>query len=444
MLKKVTEAVTRFGLLSSARHITVALSGGADSMALLSVLLQLKDELGIEKVIAAHFNHGIRGDEALRDQNFVAEQCKKFGVELEIGSADVPAFAKEKHLSLELAARQLRYEFFDSLNTDAIATAHTASDNIETVLFNLTRGTALSGLCGIPPARDRYIRPLILCTRSDIENYCYQNNIEFVTDSTNLCDDYTRNKIRHNVVPVLKSVNGSAENAVVRMTASLREDENFINDIADREYNALYKDGCLLLSGFNTLHPAIAKRIIAKYCNGCSIDVDNFHINGIYDICLSGGKTSLSGNKTAVAENGVLKIAAATKQPSNVSFTVDIKELDNNLFENCEKIHNLLLKNILDCDKIVGKLVLRQRVSGDTIRLKNKNCTKTLKKLFCEYKIPCDERDIWPVLADDQGIVWIHKIGVADRCAADCDSLKIYKISVEKSFLGDFLDGERC
>lgn len=437
MLKKVTEAVSRFDLLKNIKHITVALSGGADSMALLDALLQLKDELGIESISAAHFNHCIRGDEAVRDQSFVLEQCKSRGVECLVGTANVPEFARQNHMSLELAARQLRYEFFDSLNTDAIATAHTASDNIETVLFNLTRGTALSGLCGIPPKRDKYIRPLILCTRDDVENYCAQNGIEFVTDSTNLSDEYTRNKIRHNVVPVLKSVNESAENAVVRMTASLREDEDFINDTVQKEFDALYNGSELALNAFNTLHPAIAKRIIAKYCNSCSIDVDNFHINGIYDICLSGGKTSLSGNKTAVVRDGILKIVSATKQPSNVKFTVDITECDNDLYENCEKVHNLLLKNILDCDKIVGKLVLRGRLSGDTIRLKNKNCTKTLKKLFCEYKIPTTERDMWPVLADDQGIVWIHKIGVADRCAADCDSLRIYKISVEKSFVGD-------
>ncbi|MBQ8740948.1 MAG: tRNA lysidine(34) synthetase TilS [Clostridia bacterium] len=444
MLKKVTEAVTRFGLLKDVKHITVALSGGADSMALLDALLQLKDELGVESISATHFNHQIRGEEALRDQSFVLEQCKSRGIECLIGEADVPEFARQNHLSLELAARELRYKFFESLDTDAIATAHTASDNIETVIFNITRGTALSGLCGIPPKRENYIRPLILCTRDDVENYCAQNGIEFVTDSTNLSDEYTRNKIRHNVVPVLKSFNESAENAVSRMTASLREDEDFINNIVLKEYNALQSGGMLLLDGFKNLHTAVAKRIIVKYCADIGVETDNFHINQIYGICLQGGKISLSGDKTAEVQNGVLAITSAKKEPTNVKFTVEIKESDNDLFENCEKVHNLLLKNILDCDKIVGKLVLRNRVAGDAIRLKNKNCTKTLKKLFCEYKIPADERDMWPVLCDDDGIVWIHKIGVADRCAADKNSLKIYKISVEKSFLGDISDGEGC
>lgn len=434
MLKKVTEAVARFQLLQNVGHITVALSGGADSMALLDALLQLKDELGIESISAAHFNHCIRGDEALRDQSFVQQQCKNRGVECLVGTANVPEFARQNHMSLELAARELRYKFFDSIGTDAIATAHTASDNIETVIFNLTRGTALSGLCGIPPKRDKYIRPLLLCTRDDVENYCAQNGIEFVTDSTNLSDEYTRNKIRHNVVPVLKSFNEAAENAVVRMTASLREDEDFINRVVKKQYNELLRDGVLSADEIRNLHPAIAKRVIAKYCNAFGIKADNFHINRIYGICVAGGKISLSGDMTAAYDNGNLKISSAKKQLTTATFTVDITECDNDLFKNCEKVHNLLLKNILDCDKIVGKLVLRQRESGDTVRLKNKNCTKTLKKLFCEYKIPTDEREVWPVLADDKGIVWIHKIGVADRCAADKNSLKIYKIAVERSF----------
>lgn len=434
MLKKVTEAISRFQLLQNAEHITVALSGGADSMALLCALLEIKDKFGIKKISAAHFNHQIRGEEAVHDQNFVMQQCKKLCVDLVLGSADVPSFAKQNHLSIELAARKLRYEFFDSIDTDVIATAHTASDNIETVILNVTRGTALSGLCGIPPKRDKYIRPLILCTRLDIENYCHKNGIEFVTDSTNLCDDYTRNKIRHNVVPILKSFNESAENAVSRMTASIREDYDFINNVALREYATRYKDGKLALDEFENLHIAIAKRIIAKYCTDSGVDADNLHINQIYEICMRGGKVSLAGDNSAVVKNGVLNIVPAKNQPQNTVFSVVIEKSDNDLFKNCEKVHSLLLKNILDCDKIKGKLVLRQRMSGDTIRLKNKNCTKTLKKLFCEYKIPIYEREQWPVICDDEGVVWIYQIGVAERCAADENSSKLFKIKVDKSF----------
>lgn len=432
MLKKINEANARFGLLQNAKDVTVALSGGADSMALLYALVELKDELNLQSITAAHFNHRIRGDEALRDQNFVVAECERFGIKLFLGNADIPTFAKENNLSLELAARQLRYQFFDTLDTQFIATAHTASDNIETVLFNLTRGTALSGLCGIPPKRDKYIRPLILCTREDIENYCLQRGIKYVTDSTNLSDDYTRNNIRHNVVPILKGVNQSAENAVSRMTAALREDEDFINNIVQEEFNSICSDGVLSIKDFDVLHPAIAKRIIVKYCDSYGVEIDNFHINSIYDICLSGGKISLSQKKYAIVSDGILKIENAQNEPTSTNFKVEFEKANNDLFKNSQKVHNLLLKNTLDCDKIVGQLLLRERKAGDTIRLKNKNCTKTLKKLYCEYKIPLNERDTWPVLADDKGVVWIHKIGVAERAAADSVSKNIYKINVQK------------
>lgn len=432
MLKKVKEAIACFDLLQNAKHITVALSGGADSMALMCALLELKNELGIEKISAAHFNHQIRGQEALRDQNFVAEFCKKSDVELFFGSADVPAVAKTKGISIELAARKLRYEFFEGIDTDLIATAHTASDNVETVLFNLARGTALSGLCGIPPKREKFIRPLIFCTRDDIENYCAQKGIAFVTDSTNQCDDYTRNKLRHNAVPVLKEVNSSLENAVGRMACTLRDDEDYLDNVAQDLFEKSLKDDALNISGFKSIHKAIMKRIIAKYCEYSAVEVDNLHINQMCEIVLNGGKISLSGNNVAIAKNDILTIISANFKQRRVRFEVKIEQTDNNIFENNKKVHNLLLKNILDYDKIVGRLVLRTRAQGDTIRLKNKNCTKTLKKLFCEYKIPLDERDSLPVISDDEGVVWVHKIGVAERCAADQSSTQIYKILVEK------------
>lgn len=434
MLKKVTDAILQFSFNKNTNHITVALSGGADSMALLDVLLSLKDDLGIKKISAAHFNHQIRGAEAVRDQEFVVSQCKNRDVELYLGSADVVAYAKQNRLSVELAARKLRYEFFGTIKTDAIATAHTASDNIETVIFNLTRGTALSGLCGIPPTRERYIRPLIFCTRTDVEIYCRQNNIEYVTDSTNLCDDYTRNKIRHKIIPVLKTVNPSAETAVSRMTASLREDESFINSVATDEYLRRQNNNALSLNDFNKLHPAIAKRVIVKFLNDNNINFNNFHINQVYGICISTGKISLPDNKAAVSGDNILKIESAQKSQSIINFKVDMQVAQNDLFKNCQKVHNLLLKNILDYDKIVGQPIVRNRQIGDTIKLKNKNCTKTLKKLFCEYKIPQQCRQDWPVIADDNGVIWIYKIGVADRCATDCCSKTICKISVTESF----------
>ena len=227
MENKVLSAIKRFSLLEKGDVVTVALSGGADSVSLLYALLAVSDELGIT-VNAAHLNHSIRGEEAERDQQFVTNLCKKLKVELFCEKRDVPAFAKENGLSLELAARKVRYEFLEGVAQGKVATAHTASDNLETMIFNLARGTSLKGLSGIPVKRGIYIRPLILCTRQNVEDYCKENEISFVTDSTNLSDDYSRNKIRHNVIPVLKEINCAAEESALRTSFGIAEDISYL------------------------------------------------------------------------------------------------------------------------------------------------------------------------------------------------------------------------
>ena len=238
MKELILKAIEQFSLIRKGDRVTVALSGGADSMSLLYALNSLKNELGIS-LFAAHLNHMIRGDEALRDEQFVKAECEKLGVKLFCERANIPEIAQKNGESLELCARKVRYTFLERVsNGGLVATAHTASDNLETMLFNLARGTAIDGLCGIPPKRDIYIRPLIFVTRDDVEKYCKQESVPFVTDSTNLSDDYTRNKIRHKIIPVLKEINQNAETSAVNTALNLREDASFIKLLA-KEYIAL-------------------------------------------------------------------------------------------------------------------------------------------------------------------------------------------------------------
>lgn len=428
MINKVLKAIDDFDLLKDSKHITVALSGGADSMALLTALNELKAVLGFT-LDAAHFNHQIRGCEADRDQNFVAEYCKGLGIELFIGSCDIPKVAKESGLSLELAAREERYRFLKNVGCGVIATAHTLSDNLETVLFNLTRGTALKGLCGIPAKREAFIRPLIYCTREDVEEYCSKNNIPYVTDSTNLCNDYTRNKIRHNVVPVLKEINPAAEEALLRTVTSLSEDCDLLENLANTELKARTKDETYLsVADFSSLHKAIAKRIIAKFSLRClSQSPDYLHINQIYEICINGGRTSISGNKSAVVSNGYLSFSDNGEIVPQYSYELKTQEKNIEYFKN---VHGLLLNNLLDCDKIVGKLVFRTRLPGDRVYLNKANGTKTLKKLYTEYSVPLSERSVWPVISDNKGVVWINGVGVAKRCAVTHDTKRVLSIEV--------------
>lgn len=433
ILSKIKTIHKQYGIFDGVKLITVACSGGADSMSLLHALCVLAPEYGFT-VRAAHFNHCIRGEESDRDEDFVREYCEKNGIDFVVDSGDVPSEAKQKNISIELAARQMRYSFLtEAANGGVIATAHHAGDNLETMLFNLSRGTALAGLCGIPIKRDIFIRPLLLCSREEIEQYCEKNGIEFVTDSTNLSDEFSRNRLRHKVVPELKALRPSVEMAAVRTAQSLSEDEECLSQIAINEFESRYKNGCLDSENLEKLPKAIAKRVLKKFWfQKTGENPDFLHITDIYDCCMGLGKRSLPGNKCVVLKNGKLYIESA-ETPSPTRFSVEICEENALFLKSNRKIHNLLLKNSIDCDKIVGKLVLRVRKEGDRVSIKGRGGTKTLKKLYNEYKIPLCERENLPVLTDDNGIVWIGKIGVAERCAADEKTQRIFvvKMTVE-------------
>ncbi len=418
----IIKADEQFSLFEKGDTVTVALSGGADSVALLYCLISLRESLGIT-VNAAHLNHSIRGKEADRDQRFVETLCDTLNVELFCEKIDVPQYAKENHLSLELAARQVRYDFLQRVAVGKIATAHTASDNLETLVFNLARGTALKGLCGIPPKRDNIIRPIILCTRDNVEAYCKENGLKFVTDSTNLSDEYSRNKIRHNIIPILKEINSAVESSAVRTAQSVREDSAFLEAKAQEIMFSLCGEDSLLISGIKDLPEALAKRVIKQYFEVCFpyVSLENRHINEVLQICLNGnGKTNLPCDLYAVVKDGSLRFWG--QENICQEFQVKLTEIEN--------VNNLFSNDLIDCDKIIGKLVVRTREEGDSIRLFNRGCTKSLKKLFTEYKIPLNIRDSLPVIADDSGVVWVHTIGVSQRCAVSKNTKKAYKIDV--------------
>lgn len=423
--KNILETIKEYSLIPKKSTVTVALSGGADSVALLFALNTLKDELDIT-LNAAHLNHLIRGDEALRDETFVKDFCKKLGIQLFCERVDVPKFAKDNNLSLETAARQVRYNFLDRVSCDLIATAHTASDNLETILLNITRGSAVDGLCGIPIKRENIIRPLISCTRDMIEHYCEENGLNFVTDSSNLTDEYTRNMLRHSIVPILKKINPKVESSVLKTSNCIKNLSIIIKSKAENFINDNFANDKLNLVQFQKLNPEIAKKVIVEFVKrfNSEISLETCHIDEIYKICINGGKTGVPKNCYCVAKNGHLTFEDANnlKVP-----TYSVK-----IFEPKEKINNLLLNSSLDCDKIVGKLEIRTRKAGDSIRLLNRGCTKTLNKIFNELSIPTHLRDSIPIISDDDGVVWIYNIGVANRCAITKKTKKAYEIRVEE------------
>ncbi len=424
MIKKLQTAINDFSLLCNVKRIIVALSGGADSVALLHSMLNICNELEI-KVEAAHLNHTLRGEESDRDELFCKELCKKLNIKLYTRREDINSYAAATKQSIELAARDKRYEFFKDICTDecVVATAHTASDNLETMLYNLTRGTALKGLCGIPPKRDIFIRPLIYCTRSDIEFYCKENGLDYVTDSTNLTDDYTRNIIRHKVVSVLKQINESVESNAINTANSLRHDSVYLQKQADLTFAELYDGETLDAKTLNDVDYSVKSRVIAKFLEtkGCSVSAVL-----VNKICLllenDFPKFSIKKDIYCSMQNGRLYLGA--EDADNTEYNVQIEEFLLKDLEKTQKINSLLLKNAFDYDKIVGKPVIRTRIEGDVIKLAGRP-QKTLKKLYNECKIPVAQRKNLPIIADEKGIIWIMGVGVAERVKIDKNSQKI-------------------
>lgn len=314
MVSKIKETIARYDMLEKDDVVIVAVSGGADSIALLHAVYSLKQELGIT-VHACHVNHNLRGGESKRDEQFVRDFCDSRKIPVTFYSIDIKA---DKHESIEERARKMRYECFEKLCSEhdaKLATAHTASDNAETVFLNILRGTGTKGLCGIPPVRGNIIRPLIRCTREDIENYCTENRLEYVTDSSNLSDDYTRNKLRHRLIPLLQEFNPSLFEAVSRMTSAVYDDNALLEQISsEAKENARTDDGysCEKLT---ELERTVLCRVVSSVLSDNGIEPSALRINECVQIILEKkGKINLCRNRFAVVRKKVFRITYEEQQ----------------------------------------------------------------------------------------------------------------------------------
>ena len=308
---KVLAAIERYDMIEGCKSVTVALSGGADSVALLHSMKMLKQELGVG-LSACHVNHNLRGEESDGDEAYVRKLCSEFDIPLRVFSVDVSG-SVEKHQSIEERARELRYEVFAKVSSELgskVATAHNACDNTETVLLNLLRGTGLKGLCGIPPVRDYLIRPLILCTRDEIEEYCGENGLRYVTDSTNASTAYTRNKIRLELIPKLLEINPSLYEGVGRMTFALGEDSRFLEQMAEKALEeAKTGEGVYSCEKLCALPEPILHRVISLMLREKDCEPTSLRITGFSEIIKGGtGKINIEKNKFAVVKKGLAEI----------------------------------------------------------------------------------------------------------------------------------------
>lgn len=307
----VLSAISRYQMIKSGDNVIAALSGGADSVSLLHVLKSLEQQLEIN-IYACHINHNLRGKDSDSDQEFTEKLCQEMNVPLKIYSVNVSGTA-EKHQSIEERARELRYEAFAeeaSRLNGKVATAHNSCDNTETVFLNMLRGTGLKGLCGIPPVRDYLIRPLIFCTRTEIEKYCKDNSLEFVTDKTNFSTAYTRNKVRIELLPKLLEINPSLYEGIGRMTSSLIEDSAFLEDMAvEAIENARTDEGVYEAKQLAVLPKPILTRAVSLLLREKDIEPTAIRINGFEEIILAGkGKINIEKNKFAVVKKGKAEI----------------------------------------------------------------------------------------------------------------------------------------
>lgn len=434
--ENVKAAVKKYGMLDSVNTVYVGLSGGADSVSLLLALIGLSGEYGF-RTEAIHINHHIRGDESDRDQHFCEELCGRLNVPLKVCHINAEAYAKEHGLSLEEGAREQRYRIFGEIGENCkVATAHTLNDSAETVIFNLSRGTGIKGLAGIPPVRDKIIRPLIYCTRREVEEYLGNMGQDFVTDSTNLSDDYTRNKIRHRIIPLMEELHGGFASNIRRMTENLSSDCDCLEQLALSAEN----------DDLRTLHSAVRRRVIINTLRKNQIEVNGERIDSLEQLVLNGGgKIDLSGDIYARSKNG--KIIISRIPSERVIFEDTPVHIGRNPFlcentviieeNNCENggsdniINNSFTNASLDCDKIQGDVILRNRRNGDEYIRVNRSFTSSLKKLMNE-KYDISERDLIPVLADSMGIIWVGGFGIADRVKIDENTTKIWNIRIDK------------
>lgn len=418
MICKVKNTIERFSMLNNAKSVVIGLSGGADSVCLFDILLKLSAEYGF-KLIAVHVNHNLRGNEALRDQNFVQELCKANNIELNVVSAEVEKIAKEKHIGIEECGRNIRYEAFESINCDRIAVAHNLSDCIESTVFNLVRGSSLSGICRISPVRGKIIRPLIECSSEEIRSYCKNNSLEYVIDSTNLHDDYSRNHIRNNIVPQFSKLNQSFEESFLRFYDSIENDEAYLRKLSQQVLENAKTD-----NGFDKNKLLAEDRAIFYRCIRLMLEskmkkqVEKRHVDLVADAIKNGKTVELSKDLYISSDCDIITFHSPNKtiEPwfclaNGKTFASPFKSYEL-LFEPFDKTKHTGENNICDASFLSDRLLMRSRKEGDSIALSKRKVSKTLKRLFNEQKIPPAERNKFAVLESDGKLIWAEPFGV--------------------------------
>ena len=424
--QKALCALRQYSLFSQGDRIAVGVSGGADSVALLRFLAALRPQFGWDLVVC-HIHHGLRGAEADRDEHFVRALAEQLGLPCAVSRIDAAALALRDHISVEEAGRMARYAFFAQTAGEGgrIATAHTLDDSIETVLMNLVRGTGLRGLCGIPRIRGNIVRPLLDCTRAEVEDYLGALGQPYCTDSTNLTDDYTRNRIRHDILPRLCALNPNFPGAMARMLPRLAAQQALTD--------------CL-----SALPEPVCDRLLLRLLEQNRLPVSAAAVERMTETLRTGGKLDLAarswffvaqGDLAAVIYaplGGIPPVPVPLPQeetpvilPFSPQKSLKLTLCNKIVANTSEKFNISLLKYAIDCDRIKGYSFMRTRRPGDTFIVGKKQLS--LGEAWAAAGIPALLRPALMVLADEQGVLWAEGIGSSSR-AAVTENTKQYVI----------------
>ena len=468
MENKVLNFIKENKMIKAGETVVVGVSGGADSVCLLHMLSKYRKLFDI-KLLAVHIHHGIRGESADRDAAFVEEICGREDIPFFLYKYNIPALAKEKGMSEEEAGRYARYEAFSkclSENCGAsngkIAVAHNKDDLAETMLFNLFRGAGVKGLKGITAIRDNIIRPVLCLERREIEEYIRINDLKYIVDETNLTEDYTRNKIRLNIMPQIKeAINSQAVAHMEATAANLTEIDDYMESQCEKEMARIVKlrgqgvfiDG----EGLENIHKAL-QRYIVKKCiyqvAGKAKDISSVHINSVMELFYMtvGKKVSLPYEMTAVKEYDGVHIYISREDNSterNETLVIDIDAAGEYTFadgkvEACLKVEedsyneSIFVENKytkwIQCDIMKVNLQLRTRRQGDYIVVDEKGSKKKLKDFFIDIKVPKEQRDDILLLANGSEIVWIIGYRLNYRYRVRDEHTKLYKLETKVNY----------
>lgn len=463
MQDKVFKYIKENSMIDEGDKVLVALSGGPDSICLLHILNSLKTKLNIE-ILAAHVNHCLRGENANKDEEFARKFCENLGIDFYVKRVNIDKVAKERKISTEMAGRDERYAFFNELKekykVKKIAIAHNANDQAETLIMRIARGTGVDGLVGIKPIRDEiYIRPILSLTRSEIEKYCLDNELNPRIDESNLEEIYSRNKIRLKAIPFLeRNFNKDAINAINRLAYSAAKDVEFINDIVDEKYLGLVKkeDGivCIEKEAFSEKEALLTRLIRKALINACGIS-NNFEMKHIYDIINlqkgnTGKKINLTNDVIVINEYGKIKVInkySIDKTISDEEIKFNLNQLDDEDIKIVKgkfgKITFSLLENngainlksntnerYFSIDG-VNEITIRTRKNGDTMIPFGMTGRKKIKDILINNKIPKDKRDLIPLILFNDEIVWISGIRSSNLYKIKKGNKKLLKVSYE-------------